>query len=284
MKWRALLSTVWFCEKIQPGHSCIWGAPASSWAMSSGCSGTAPASAASLWWGYIVNIWRWCFLFSNCGSQGLWQARSHPGEYSVQPATVPVREFACEKQFPLVKWQLSTGETRHSLPQTDNIGEGTRKHFAVSPAHVKVLTQPVSPAVEGLICMALAMLPFWKFIISQGLCYLSPTPSFTMFSAECVSDVVRIAGKITYSHWTRVSRIAGRFFTSWAIREALNNPLLHLLSTFCIFNRKAGCKTMYRSSGLAWMKWFGFWLNLGDFIYFSLGFYLKYGNSLWHEE
>ena len=82
---------------------------------------------------------------------------------------------------------------------------------------------------------------------------------------------------------TQVSRIAGRFFTSWATREAVNNPLLHLLSTFCVFNRNAVCKTMVIRTGLNEMAWF-LTVDLGDFIYFSLGFYLKYGNSPWHEE
>ena len=137
MKRRALLSTVWFCEKVRPGHSCIWGAPASSLAMSSGCSGTAPASSAPPGWGCIVNVWRWCFLFSNWRSQGLWQARSHPDEYSVQLAVLPVREFACEKQFPLVKGQLPTAETRHSLHQHRQHWRREQKALCCFPSSCK---------------------------------------------------------------------------------------------------------------------------------------------------
>ena len=194
----------------------------------------------------------------------LWLARPPAG--SITPWWILCPTSNCPRQR-ICLWKTASsgkvaafhwGNMPFAATNTDNIGEGNRKHFVASPAHVKVISQPVSPAVEGLICMTLAMLPFWKFIVSQGLCYLPPIPSFIMFSAECVNDVVRIAGKITYSQPSdfqprdgiQVSCIAGRFFTSWATREALNNPSLHLLSTFCIFNRNAGCKTLYRSSGL----------------------------------
>lgn len=53
--------------------------------------------------------------------------QSLPHVCSVKPAIVPIREFAREKQLPLVKWQLSTGEICLLLPPPQTVFEkGTK--------------------------------------------------------------------------------------------------------------------------------------------------------------
>lgn len=78
------------------------------------------------------------------------------------------------------------GNRPSAFTNTDNVGEGKEKHFVISSAHVKVICQPVSPAVESFDYIALVMLPFLEIhFCSQGLCCLHPTPSFIIFSAVC---------------------------------------------------------------------------------------------------
>lgn len=71
---------------------------------------------------------------------------------------------------------------RGNLPSastnTEGIREGNKNHSAISPAHVKVIFHRVSPAVEGCACIALVMLPFWKFTFVLRGCAIFPLYEF----------------------------------------------------------------------------------------------------------
>lgn len=123
------------------------------------------------------------------------------------------------------------GNRPSAFTNTDNVGEGKEKHFVISLAHVKVICQPVSPAVESFDYIALVMLPFLEIHFVLKGCVVFPLHRVSLYLVQCVNDVVRIAGKMTH------------YYTY--------------------------CQLPAYSSRLAWTERLSFYCRFGDYVFFS---------------
>lgn len=97
------------------------------WQMSSCCAAEIPSASSLSPDAAALSVFGDGVSWSQTVTHAASDKRSLPHVCSVKPAIVPVREFAREKQLPLVKWQLSTGEICLLLPPTQTMFERQRK-------------------------------------------------------------------------------------------------------------------------------------------------------------
>lgn len=119
--------------------------------------------------------WTFCVWSPQC----LWQAQSHPSLCSIKVAIVPVREFACEKLLPLVKWQLSMGESPSASTNTDSTWEGKKKNTLLFHQLVERSFFSLFLLQRKIFdCIALVMLPFWNSFLFSGALLSSSCSKF----------------------------------------------------------------------------------------------------------
>ena len=146
-------------------------------------------------------ILRWCciLLFGNgifCSQTVTCKASGRPSHTLV--CTLSNKQLSPSENLPMKKKKkksASSGKVaafhRGNLPSactnTDNIWEGNKKHFAISPTRIKVIFHPGSLAVEGFDCIALVMLPFGKFIFVLRGCAVFPLHQVSLYLAQSAS-------------------------------------------------------------------------------------------------